>query len=110
MKFAYFAAAAVVVIAQAASAQLVKDVGITIKPVSWMNTAEKIPTMSAGRDSYVSATNGFGYFISNTAKPVITVGGKRVIHLEVKPGMNCIVNAAVNPSLSNRYYITTLAC
>jgi hypothetical protein len=109
MKFAYFAAAAVVVIAQAASAQLVKDVGITIKSVSWMNTAERVPTVSAGRDSYVTATTGISYFISNTAS-VITVGGKRVAHLSVKPGMNCIANAAVNPSLSNRYYITTLAC
>ena len=102
MKFAYFAAAAVVVIAQAASAQLVKDVGITIKSVSWINP-------STGRDSYVSATNGFDYYISNIAS-VVLVGGKKAPHLFVRPGMKCIVNAAVDPSRSNRYYITTLVC
>lgn len=108
MKKIVFAAVIFVGLAQPSSAQSVNGVGITIKSVSWIASADRVP-VSAGRDNYVTASNGIGYFISSTAS-IITVANKKVFHVSVKPGMNCVVNAVVNPSLSNRLYITNLSC
>jgi hypothetical protein len=102
MKFAYFAAVSVVVIAQAASAQtVIANQAVTLKAV----------TISRGGTTVsVTLTDGMVWSFDaprNISSDGATVAGVAVAPNALKKGMKCVLNGIATPS---RNIITSLAC
>ncbi len=102
MKFAYFAAVSVAVIAQAASAQAPKEPGdaknqvVTLKSVH--NSTER---------SSVILQNGAAWYWRHATVEGATISGRAVKPAELKQGMRCVLNGA---RIEAGNFIGTLAC
>jgi len=115
MKFSYFAAVSVVVIAQAASAQ-VPAMGRLVPPPSKKITNQAMTINNVYTTNSVflfpgpNATHGGGewsFGSGDSASAGATVAGVAVAPNALKKGMKCVLNGIATPS---RNIITSLAC
>ena len=113
MKFAYFAAVSVAVIAQAAAAQTAAP-QIVKPPLESSGQQKPEPVTNANvviksvTGTKMTLPDGTDWRLTNTHKMAVTIGELGVPLASLKPGMRCVLNGTRAPSGKNT--MDTLAC